>query len=85
MTSLHTPNTAVPSVSPGIRTNEKLRPYGIMAYFVTGAASKPEVKRPQRQIYGKSKAHEHEYPIQFMTALANTMQRIAEACNPMRS
>jgi hypothetical protein len=52
-----------------------------MAYFVSSAESKPDVKLRQRQICAKARAHEHEYPIQFMAALANTMQLIAEVRN----
>ena len=72
----NTPTPAGPGASPAMAAHPKLRSAGIMAYFTT--SSKPELQ-PQ-QCLGKAKALEHEYPIQFMTALANSMQRIVEVC-----
>lgn len=72
----NTPTPAGPGASPAMAAHPKLRSAGIMAYFTT--SSKPELQ-PQ-QCLGKAKALEHEYPIQFITALANSMQRIAEVC-----
>lgn len=72
----NTPTPGGPGASPGMATHPKMRSMGLMAYFV--AASKPE-SQPQ-QSYGTAKSLEHEYPIQFMAALANSLQRIAEAC-----
>lgn len=76
-----TPSPGVPARSPGIGANKKMHTYGIMTYFI--AASKPEIQL--QQCWGKAKTHEHEYPVQFMAALANTMQRIAEVCSPLSS
>lgn len=73
------PAPGTPAQSPGFGASQKLRPYGFVTYFIAATGSKPESKACPEA--AKARIHEHEFPVQFMVALANTTQDIARVCH----